>query len=148
VHGIGITDPQPDKDGTWWMAIQHDTAMGHSGKYVQRWDAEVHEDRIAVRALVVLAGSTTRAWYGSPELGAHIARLAEGDYQVVYLNRDGTESLLGHVTARRSDHVPAPILQWSEGQRHNKPIKLAVRAVTPLAVASVAPAQPAAYRQR
>src|SRR5436190_19646452 len=34
------------------------------------------------------------------------------------------------------------------GTRANKPIKLTIRSVTPLACASGAPARPAAYRQR
>jgi len=147
-HGIGITDPIPAKDGGWWMGIEFDAAIGHSGKHVQRWDVEVRDNRIAVRALVVLAGSMTRRWYGPPESGAHIDELSEGEYQVVYRDDNGFESPLGHVTARRTDRLPAPTWQWSGNQRHNNPIKLSVRPVMHLACARCSPVRPAAYRVR
>jgi len=47
-----------------------------------------------------------------------------------------------------SGHNVGPEDRPDAESRHNMPIKLPVRAVTPLASASVAPVRPAAYRQR
>ena len=110
---IGITDPIADKDGTWWMAIDHHTAILHSGQYVQRWDAEVAGHTIVLRALVVPTGALTEWWYGSPEYGAHIDVLDEGVYSVVYRDPSGTESSCGRVTARRLSRLPEAVWQWS-----------------------------------
>lgn len=112
-HGIGITDPIPDNDGTWWMAVQHETLIQHSGQFVQRWDATVRDDTIELQALVVSSGPISRWWHGPPESGAHIHTLQQGDYTVVYLERDGSKVPLGRVTARRSDRLPKQKWRWS-----------------------------------
>jgi hypothetical protein len=118
-RGIGITDPEPDKDGTWWLGIEHETARPQSGQLVQRWDASVSSNTIAVHAWVVAAGGFNRWWYGMPESGAHIETIHEGQYRVVYRDTDGQEWLLGSVEARRLEIVPPQRWQWSSVERHN-----------------------------
>ena len=118
-HGIGVTDPSPDKDGSWWLGIEHRTAFLHSGQWVQRWDANVSGDTITVRALVVDARMSNRWWYGPPESGAHIDSLQEGRYHVVYRDEDGHQWPLATVTARRQDVVSPQQWHWSSGGRHN-----------------------------